>query len=108
MLLAEIRLAKLDAGTLRGTEAELEQLTESVKSVGLLHPVVLNSKYDVIAGRRRLHALKRLGLSHTKAVVCETLDDQRKALLAERDENTCRVKLTPAEAGEMAERLRAV
>jgi hypothetical protein len=34
------------------------------------------------------------------------LDDQHKALLAERDENTCRVKYTPSQIKELADRIR--
>lgn len=106
MQLIDIRLTKLEAGGLRGTDAQLAELAESIRSVGLIHPIALNTKHEIIAGRRRVHAARHLELSHIKAVVCETFDDRRKALLAEKDENTCRVGLKPSEIKELADRIR--
>jgi hypothetical protein len=92
----------------RGSSKELAELVESIREIGLLQPIVLNSKHEIIAGRRRLAACREAGLSHVSAVVCETLSDAKKAIFAERDENTCRVALKPTEMKELADRIRAI
>ena len=40
---------------------DLEALKESLRLYGLLNPITLNSKYELIAGERRLEAAKSLG-----------------------------------------------
>lgn len=40
---------------------DIGAFSESIKSVGLLHPIVVNEEMELIAGFRRLEACKRLG-----------------------------------------------
>lgn len=42
-------------------EADLEMLKESLKAVGLIHPVVANSKHEILSGRSRVAALLENG-----------------------------------------------
>ncbi|MEO5927675.1 MAG: ParB N-terminal domain-containing protein [Patescibacteria group bacterium] len=81
---------------------DIAALAESIKSVGLLHPIVLNGDDELIVGRRRFEAVKHLGWSDVSVSVAKTFDDVHIALLAERDENTCRKDFTPSEAVSMA------
>lgn len=83
-------------------------LSGSIERVGLLHPIVVNTRNEVIAGRRRLAAVKRLGWSRVPVTVAATLDDALLALMAERDENTCRERLTTEDMVEIGERLEAI
>ena len=46
---------------------DIETLAESTKSVGLLHPIVVNEGLELIAGFRRLEACRRLGWSKVPA-----------------------------------------
>jgi len=95
------------SGPVRGTDADLGVLVESMRALGQLQEVVLNARYEVVGGRRRLEAAHRLGWSHIRAYVSPAFDDAVQALRAERDENCpgCRVQLTRQEQLELARRL---
>ncbi|VTR94115.1 Marine sediment metagenome DNA, contig: S01H1_S24385 (Fragment) OS=marine sediment metagenome GN=S01H1_59837 PE=4 SV=1: ParBc [Gemmata massiliana] len=56
----------------------------------MLHPIVLNTRFELIAGARRLTAAQKLGWKEIPCRVLDTLDDAVAALQTERDENTCR------------------
>jgi ParB/RepB/Spo0J family partition protein len=87
---------------------DLADLLDSIPRVGLLHPLVVDANMKLIAGTRRLAAVKKLGWSHVAVTVCHSADDALKALEAERDENSCRRQLSPSEAvalGEAIEKL---
>ncbi len=83
-------------------------LVGSIERVGLLHPVVLNTRNELIAGRRRLAAVKSMGWKKVPVRVVRSLDDAALALLAERDENTCRERLTHEEMIEIGAKLEAL
>jgi hypothetical protein len=83
-------------------------LAESIRRVGLLHPLVINGRNELVAGSRRLEAVKRLKWSDVPVRRIVTLDDAVSALTAERDENTCRESLTPSEMGELGRKLEAL
>ena len=40
--------------------SDIDTLTNSIKEVGLLEPLVVNKKNEVISGNRRLEALRKL------------------------------------------------
>ena len=51
---------------------EIDELADSIKSRGLMNPITLaasNGRYTVIAGHRRLAALRKLGLTTAPATV---------------------------------------
>lgn len=77
---------------------DITGLAESISTIGLLHPIVLNPDHQVIAGERRLAAVRNLGWSEVSATVIHSLEDAGLALQAERDENTCRKDFTTLEA----------
>jgi len=87
---------------------ELLTLQTSIERVGLLHPIVLNSRLELIAGGRRLAACKKIGWKEIPATIVERLDDAVTALLAEGDENERRVSLTVSELAELGRRLEAL
>lgn len=66
-------------------EISLNALAESISRVGLLQPISVRSldasRYELIAGERRLRACKKLGLSHIDALVLSATH-MRSALLA--------------------------
>lgn len=101
-----VPLAQIRHGRpVRGSEAEMNELVQSMRSVGQLQEVVLDSCGRLIAGRRRIEAATRLGWTHVRALVDPSLDDAIKALRAERDENGPRVALTREERLDLADRL---
>lgn len=81
---------------------DVDALAASIGRLGLLCPVVLNGEGGLVAGCRRLEAVKRLGWTEVPAITALNLDDAQAALMAERDENTCRKDFTPSEAVEAA------
>jgi ParB family transcriptional regulator, chromosome partitioning protein len=79
---------------------KVKELKESIKTNGLLNPITVDQKYNLIAGLHRLTACKLLGL---EAVECNivTYQDSYQARLAEIDENLIRNELEPLERSEL-------
>ncbi|MFM8211992.1 MAG: ParB/RepB/Spo0J family partition protein [Actinomycetes bacterium] len=100
---AEIELNQIKPNTKQPRqvfeEEALNELTFSIKEIGLLQPIVVrqvgNNEYEIVAGERRLRAAKNAGLTKIPALVRETKDDHmlRDALL----ENLHRSQLNPLE-----------
>ena len=59
-------------------EASIQELAESIRRFGLLTPLLVRrctaGEYELIAGERRLRALKELGWSHADAIVLSAYD----------------------------------
>ena len=81
------------------TEEKIKELAESIKQNGLLQSITVrdigNGFYELIAGERRLRAIKYLQYSKTKAIVKELTDEQMATLAL--IENIQREELTPIE-----------
>lgn len=80
-------------GRFRRDLGDIESLANSIEAVGLIHPITVTPDLDLVAGRRRLEAVKSLGWLRVPVYYVD-LD----MLLAERDENTQRKPFTPSEA----------
>lgn len=99
---AEVPIARIAANprqprTVFDPEA-LAELTFSIKEIGLLQPLVVRasgSRFQLIAGERRLRACKAAGMSTVPVIIRQTADDAllRDALL----ENLHRADLNPLE-----------
>lgn len=80
-----IRIDKIipDPGQPRKTfkEETLEELRESVNSLGLISPLTVrptgDGRYMVIVGERRLRAAKKAGLSEVECIVRNDVDDKK-------------------------------
>lgn len=79
---AAISLIKVE-NRYRKDLGDIESLARSISDIGLLHPVVINSGYRLIAGERRIEAHKLLGLSDIEARIVHVPS----LLQAEHDEN---------------------
>lgn len=81
-------------------EADLKDLSGSIKSHGILQPLVVSDlkdgRYELIAGERRLRASKLAGLSKVPVIV-RSFDQQQKLEMA-LIENIQRSNLNPIEA----------
>lgn len=75
---------------------DLEALKNSLRTYGLLNPITLNSKYELIAGERRLQTAKQLGWTNINAVVQSNLSDVEE-LEMELEENNQRKEFTKEE-----------
>ena len=77
---------------------DLDALAASIRDRGLLHPIIVTPDLRLVVGARRLRAVKQNGVTTIDAVIASRFEDAAEALLAERDENTCREDFTPSEA----------
>lgn len=75
----------------------LDDLCESIRAVGLLHPIVVTRDLRLVAGQRRLEAVRLLGWSEVPATFVSGLGEASALLVSERDENTCRKPMTASE-----------
>jgi ParB/RepB/Spo0J family partition protein len=56
----------------------IEELAESIKTVGLLVPILIDPRHNLIAGERRLRAHQHLGKETIQAIIIEAVDLQPK------------------------------
>jgi ParB family chromosome partitioning protein len=78
---------------------DLTSLMESMKRYGLLSPIVINSRHELIAGQRRLVAATRLGWRNIMVRVVDDIDVVDE-LEIEIDENTQRKNFSTDELAE--------
>ena len=83
---------------------DLENLKDSLRTYGLLNPITLNSRYELIAGERRLTAAKELGWTNINANIVDNLSDIEQ-LEMEIEENNQRKEFTDEELLEGYRRL---
>ncbi len=83
---------------------DLTPLMESLKQYSQLSPIIVNSKNELIAGERRLAAVKRLGWPAIDALVIESNSELDK-LQIELEENIQRSNFTMEEIQEAFARL---
>lgn len=76
---------------------DLQSLKESIRLYGLLNPITLNSKYELVAGERRLQAAKQLGWERINANILDANTDKIKQLEIELEENNQRKEFTDDE-----------
>jgi len=79
-------------------DAQLEELTNSIKANGVITPLKVvrkGSRYEVASGERRLRAAKKAGLSHLPCIIIE----DKKGILESVIENLQRENLNLIEEG---------
>lgn len=109
--LRQIDVARLVPGKYqprtRMDEAALAELAQSIKTQGLMQPIVVRSvasgQYEIIAGERRWRAAQLAGVAHIPALVREIPDSQ--ALAWSLIENIQREDLNPLEEAKGLNRL---
>ena len=95
----ELPLASIRVnGRQRKDLGALQPLADSIAAVGLLQPLVVRPDNVLVAGQRRLEALRLLGRTTAAVRIVGGLDEAAALLRAERDENTCRKDFLPSEA----------
>jgi ParB family transcriptional regulator, chromosome partitioning protein len=100
--LASLKPNRLQPRT-RFEETGIEELAESIRTQGLVQPIVVapdpDGSYGIIAGERRFRAARRAGLTEVPVVVREVADDRERLELA-LVENLQRSDLNPIEEAE--------
>ena len=78
-------------------EEALEELSNSIKTYGVLQPIIVNKKedyYEIVAGERRWRAAKKAGLTEMPCIIKEDITDRSNKEIA-LIENLQRVDLNP-------------
>ncbi len=81
--------------------AEMDELTESVRANGILTPVIVRplegteNEYEIISGHRRVRAAQKAGLTEVPAFVFDISREEAAVLLV--DSNLHRERLLPSE-----------
>ena len=75
---------------------DLENLKDSLRTYGLLNPITLNSRYELIAGERRLQSAIQLGWTSINANIVDNLTEVEQ-LEMEIEENNQRKEFTDQE-----------
>ena len=105
-------IVKLDdirvEGRHRRDLGDIAALAASIEDVGLLQPPVVTPDLRLVAGERRIAALRKLGRTEVRVHTVANLSDAAALLRAERDENTQRKEMTPSEKVALAEALRDI
>ena len=81
-------------------EDSLQMLADSIRTHGLLHPVVVErraSGYTLVAGERRLRAARLAGVAAIPAIVRPSTESARESLELALTENLTRADLNPIE-----------
>jgi ParB family transcriptional regulator, chromosome partitioning protein len=96
----EVDLEKIEANPFQPrktfNDADLEELSESIKTYGVIQPLIVTrqgGRYELIAGERRLRASKLAGLKKVPVIVRDY--DQQKKLEVALVENLQREDLNP-------------
>lgn len=81
-------------------EDRLEELSEDIKINGLLSPLVVrkieDEKYEILCGRNRFHACKKIGLQKIRCIIKDVDDINAQLILLNSNLNQ-REKLLPSE-----------
>ncbi|MDQ8043861.1 MAG: ParB/RepB/Spo0J family partition protein [Patulibacter sp.] len=86
---------------------DIDGLVASIADVGLLQPLVVAPDGRLIAGGRRLAAIRSLGWNEVAVNVADSLTDAAALLRAERDENVVRKSFTASEIASIGAALEA-
>lgn len=94
----------------RGEDVDLRDLLASIPAVGLLHPLLVqperDGKYELLAGHRRLRALRKLGCIDVHVEILDYAGMQ--ADLVTLDENLARQSLPPSQEGKLLARQKEI
>lgn len=77
-------------------DLSIHELVTSIQSQGLIHPLVVTSENELVAGARRYMALKALGLTEVRVSVLHELDNNKLEMVSI-DENLERKSLSHVE-----------
>jgi len=90
-------------------DKDIAELADSINRQGLINPITVMSvsggKYRVIAGHRRLEAVKRLGLPHIECQILESMSE-KDIVLTQLAENVQRKNMSAQELVDVFEELK--
>ena len=103
-----IEIEKVKVGErVRKDLGEIDELAEDIKDNGLINPPVVTPDYELIAGERRLEAMRKLGYRQIEVRVMK-VEDAEHMLNLEINENENRKDFTKSERIEYARQLERI
>ena len=90
---------KVKEGRREAAPENVRKLADSIKEIGMIHPVTIDRENTLVAGLHRLNAAKSLGWTEVECNVTDLKGLQVE--LAEIDENLARTQLSTVEADEL-------
>src|SRR3990172_5058874 len=71
-----------------GTTAELQELADSIKAYGIIHPLAVDENWNLVAGGRRYHVcVNILGWTELPITLAETKNEEITLRIMEAEEN---------------------
>jgi ParB family chromosome partitioning protein len=61
--------------------SSIDELMESISEIGLLQPLTIDTRNQVISGNRRFESIKRLGWNQVEVIVREVQEEDEELLL---------------------------
>ncbi|HOJ49441.1 MAG TPA: ParB N-terminal domain-containing protein [Spirochaetota bacterium] len=110
MQVQEIVVEKIKVSShkrIRKNLGDIESLKDSIRKYGLFHPIVVNQDYELLAGARRLEAVKQLGWNTVPAIILD-VNSKKDKFEIEVEENMLRKEFTVEEIQEMIKRKRKI
>lgn len=104
--MAKMEIDKIIIKERKRTCGDVDQLAESIKSVGLMNPVTVNKAGELVAGYHRIEACKKLGWKEIPVTILDV--DELTSELAEIDENLIRNPLTDLERANQMQRRKEI
>lgn len=99
-----IKVGEIKTGNrVRKDMGDIEKLATSISVFDLIHPVVLSPTYELLAGRRRLAACKKLGWDYIPFRVVDPSKTSK--IEIEGEENTQRKDFTTSESVEVTRKI---
>jgi ParB family chromosome partitioning protein len=96
MTSGEFRLVPIDQirvpPRVRTDPGDIAELADSIRRLGLIHPLVITRDFELVAGERRLSALKLLGRDQAHCQYLDEIDERTKRAI-ELEENFKRKQL---------------
>lgn len=87
---------------------DVQALAEDIRINGLIHAVALTADNQLVAGERRLRAVRLLGWTEVPVRYLDNLADAAAVLHAERSENTQRLDMAPSELASLGSAIEAL
>lgn len=90
---------KVNPGRREVEQKNIKELADSIRDLGLLHPIIIDKKYTLIAGLHRIEAVKLLEWTEIECTISSL--EGLKAELAEIDENVIRSDISAVDFGDL-------
>ena len=94
----KLKIEEIKIGSrIRQESGDLNSLKKSIKAVGLINPIIVDFRKELVIGMRRLEACRQLGWTEIEVKIMDVNADSVKKLDLEYHENMGRLNFTEPE-----------